>query len=60
MSDFENNYRKWHTLMSYIKSTVRIAGCVTVLWLAPFTDLISCLAFAFLIAELIGVAEEWV
>lgn len=60
MSDFEYNYRKWHTFMSYIKSAVRIAACVVVLWLAPFTDLISYLALGFLIAEMIGIAEEWV
>jgi hypothetical protein len=60
MSDFENRYRKWHTYMSYIKSTVRIGSCVAVLYLAPFADLISCIAFSFLIAELIGIAEEWV
>ena len=60
MSDFETNYHKWHTYMSYIKSTVRIGGCVAVLYLAPFADLISCIAFSFLIAELIGIAEEWV
>lgn len=60
MSDFENRYRKWHTYMSYIKSTVRIGGCVAVLYLAPFTDLISCIAFSFLVAEIIGIAEEWV
>ena len=60
MSDFENRYRKWHTYMSYIKSTVRIGGCVAVLYLTPFADLISCIAFSFLIAELIGIAEEWV
>jgi hypothetical protein len=60
MSDFEQNYRKWHTYMSYIKSAVRIAACIIVLWVAPFTDLISYLAFGFLIAEIIGIAEEWV
>ena len=60
MSDFENRYRKWHTYMSYIKSAVRIGGCVAVLYLVPFADLISCIAFSFLIAELIGIAEEWV
>ena len=60
MSDFENRYRKWHTYMSYIKSTVRIGGCVTVLYMTSFTDLISCIAFSFLVAEIIGIAEEWV
>ncbi len=60
MSDFESKYRSWHATMSYIKSAVRIAACITVLWLAPFTDLVSCLAFGFLIAEIIGIAEEWV
>lgn len=58
MSEFEQRYRTWHTKMSYIKSAIRIAGCITVLWIAPFTDLISCLAFSFLLAEIIGIAEE--
>ena len=60
MSDFENRYRKWHTYMSYVKSAIRIAACLTVLWIAPFTELISCLAFGFFIAEVIGILEEWV
>ena len=46
--------------MSYIKSALRIGGCVTILWLAPFSDLISCLAFSFLVAEVVGILEEWV
>lgn len=60
MSEFETKYRKWHTYMSYIKSAIRIAGCVVVLYLAPFAELISCLAFSFFIAELIGILEEWI
>ncbi|CAB5220997.1 hypothetical protein UFOVP245_57 [uncultured Caudovirales phage] len=58
--DFENKYRNWHTYWSYLKSTIRIAGCLTVLWIAPFGELISCLAFSFFIAELIGILEEFV
>jgi hypothetical protein len=60
MSDFENKYRVWHKYMSYIKSSVRIAGCVAIMWVGNFSDLAFGLAFAFLIAELIGIAEEWV
>jgi len=60
MNDFESRYRIWHTRLSFIKSACRIAACVTVLWMAPFVELISCLAFGFLIAEIIGIAEEWI
>ena len=58
-NDFESNYRKWHTYLSYIKSTIRIVGCMAILWIGNFTDLAFVLAFTFLIAEIIGIAEEW-
>ena len=60
MNDFESRYRTWHTYMSYIKSAIRIAGCVTVMWMVPFGEMINCLAFSLFIAELIGIAEECV
>jgi hypothetical protein len=56
MTDFETNYRTWHTRLSYIKSTVRIVTCIA----AVFTASIAVLAVGLLIAEIIGIAEEFV
>jgi len=57
MSDFVENYRKWHTYMSYAKSVVRIVGCFF-----AAQGLISLQLFALFIciAEVIGIVEEWV
>lgn len=57
MSDFESRYRKWHTYMSYIKSGIRIVAFGG-LALGLFGVVIS--ATLLLVAELVGVAEEWV
>ena len=57
MSDFENKYRKWHTGMSYVKSAIRIvafAGLALGYFVAEVT------ATLLLIAELVGIVEEWV
>ena len=57
MSDFETNYLKWHTYMSYVKSAIRIvafAGLALSITDAKVT------ATLLLIAELVGIAEEWV
>ena len=55
-SDFETKYRTWHTRLSYIKSAVRIAACA----IALYDSSIAVLAAGLLIAELVGIAEEWV
>lgn len=54
---FEDNYNTWHKWWSYGKSLIRVVGCVGVMigsldlfWLATFL----------LVAEGIGVIEEWV
>lgn len=61
MSDFENKYKTWHTRLSYIKSAVRIGGCLGVIAITHATLLpVTILATTFLVAELIGIAEEWV
>jgi hypothetical protein len=57
-NDFENKYKNWHTYWSYLKSAIRISGCVTVMWMVPFGEMINCLAFSFFLAELIGILEE--
>jgi len=55
-SDFESTYRTWHTRLSYIKSAVRISACA----IALYDSSIAVLAAGLLIAELVGIAEEWV
>ena len=57
MSDFEDRYRKWHTYMSYVKSAIRIVafgGLAAGYFVAVVT------AVLLLVAELVGIAEEWV
>jgi len=61
MSNFEEEYRNWHTRLSYIKSAARIGGCVGVIFITHATLLpVTILATSFLVAEIIGIAEEWV
>lgn len=60
MSDFEQKYRTWHTWMSYLKSGIRILGCVSAVIVANPTTAIFALAFSFFLAELVGIAEEMV
>lgn len=57
MSDFESRYRKWHTYMSYIKSGIRIIAFGG-LALGLFGVVVS--ATLLLIAEVVGIVEEWV
>lgn len=57
MNDFETRYRKWHTYMSYVKSSIRIVafgGLAAGYFIAEIT------AVLLLVAELVGIAEEWV
>jgi hypothetical protein len=60
MSNFESQYRTWHTYMSHIKSTIRIAGCCFVLSQVLFGDIVGWLAFSLIVAEIIGIIEECV
>ena len=55
MSDFEDNYRSWHTKISYFKSGIRLFTC--------FASIISdgdviILAAGFGLAEILGIVEE--
>jgi hypothetical protein len=59
MSDFENKYRTWHTYLSYLKSAIRLFTCLGVMIFAD-VSLLFALAFGLFIAEIIGIAEEWV
>ena len=55
MSDFETKYNGWHKKLSYVKSGVRLVGCS--FGLSGYFTICFTLI---LIAELIGIAEEWV
>lgn len=57
MSDFEKGYKSWHTYWSYLKSAMRIFGCLAVI---IFGMDIFVLAVSLLLAEIVGVVEEWV
>lgn len=57
IDEFENKYRTWHTYMSYVKSAIRIIafGALALSVVDSKTT-----AVLLLIAELVGIAEEWV
>ena len=59
MSDFEKNYRDWHTKISYVKSAIRIGSCGAGIALSsePVTAIVV-FALGFMIAEVLGVLEE--
>lgn len=63
MSNFESNYNKdpAKTNLSYIKSAVRIGTCIGVI-IATHANLlpVTILSTGFLIAEVIGIIEEWI
>ena len=57
IDEFENKYRTWHTYMSSVKSAIRIIafGALALSVVDSKTT-----AVLLLIAELVGIAEEWV
>lgn len=55
---FEMKYRNWHQKISYIKSSIRIAGCVAALWFSTYG--LAILAVMLLIAEILGIVEEYI
>ena len=64
MSDdnkFAANYENWHKKISYLKSGVRLIGCglAVVLSFSPVAAIIV-FAFAFAVAEALGIVEEWI
>lgn len=62
MSNFEENYKKKHRRYSLIKSAVRIGSCLAVI-LVPLGSIeanVAVLAIGFLVAEVLGVAEEMI
>jgi len=64
MTDFETKYRTWHTRLSYIKSAMRIASCglccFSVCVIGSVETSVLALAGGLFMAELIGIAEEFV
>ena len=63
MESFEDKYQKKHKRLSFIKSGIRIGACGIVLF-SPVAStpnvLVGVLALGFLIAEVIGIAEEMI
>lgn len=55
--NFENKYKSWHGYWSYVKSSLRLIGCASVIWFGY--DILYLAAFLF-VAELLGIVEEWV
>lgn len=53
---FEDKYKTWHKYTSYVKSGIRLITC----GIALTTGSISILALGLGIAEVVGIAEEWV
>lgn len=61
MNDFESKYKTWHTHLSYVKSAIRIGGCIAVIFITHATMLpLTIFAATFLLAEVVGIVEEWV
>lgn len=57
MSDFQSKYNSHHKMWSYVKSLVRIVACLTaIIGAIGFWQF----ALMFLVAEVIGIVEEWV
>jgi hypothetical protein len=61
MSDFEDRYRNIHNKISFVKSGIRIAGCIAAaLFLPDSVAAITAIGIAFAAAEVLGIAEEMI
>ena len=63
MNEFEIKYRLWHTYISYAKSALRIVACIISLYslyISEMTAAVSILAIGLLLAEVLGIMEEWI
>lgn len=56
-NEFEKKYKLWHGYWSFIKSAIRIVGCIGVV--CAGWDL-THLAIALGVAEGVGIIEEWI
>ena len=54
--DFEKKYKLWHGYWSFVKSAIRIAGCIGVFYAGWG---IKEFALAMGVAEVVGIVEEW-
>lgn len=65
--EFEENYKHWHQKISFVKSGVRIAACLSAIIVVSVLDMelgqnaaILILAIGFGLAEVLGIFEEWI
>ena len=66
-NEFEEKYKNWHQKISFIKSGIRITACLSCIitlvalgHLEGTTPAILMLAIGLGLAELLGIAEEWI
>jgi ABC-type nickel/cobalt efflux system permease component RcnA len=66
-NDFEHKYKHWHQKISFIKSGIRIASClsciITLIVLGHIeggSPAVLMLAIGLGLAEILGIAEEWI
>jgi hypothetical protein len=66
-NDFENRYKDWHQKISFLKSGIRIAaclGCIITLLVYGVHDIVASslllLSIGLLLAEILGIFEEWI
>ena len=66
-TEFESKYKTWHQKISFVKSGVRITAClsciITLIVLGHIegtTPAVLMLAIGMGIAEILGIAEEWI
>jgi hypothetical protein len=66
-TEFEEKYKDWHQKISFIKSGIRITAClacvITLLSLGHVvgtTPAILMLSIGLVLAEILGIFEEWI
>jgi hypothetical protein len=66
-NEFENKYKSWHQKISFMKSGIRITACLSCIitlivigHLEGSTPAILMLAIGLGLAEILGIAEEWI
>lgn len=62
MDNFEEKYKHWHQRISYVKSFTRILACLLCAIIVSFslTQAVLILSAGLFVAELLGIAEEWI
>jgi hypothetical protein len=66
-NEFEKKYKDWHQKISFVKSGIRITACLSCIitlivlgHLEGTTPAILMLTIGLGLAELLGIAEEWI